>query len=466
MSSLRPAVLLGSVLSGLFAASAAAQNWPQWRGPLTNGLSPDGNPPVTWSETSNVKWKVKIPGKGSATPVVWGDQIFVQTAISTAKKSETTTEPAAPPPPRKEGKMGEGKRGGGKGPDGGPGGRRGGPMGGPAPTDPYQFVLLSLDRKTGQTQWQKVLQNVVPHEAHHPVEGTFASASPITDGQSVYAFFGSRGLYCLDLQGNLKWQKDLGRMRTKMTFGEGASPVLHDDKIIINWDHEGDDFIVALDKATGRELWRQPRDEDTSWATPLVVSPGGKAQVIVPATRKVRSYDLATGKLLWECAGMTANSIPSPVAADDLVYVTSGFRGSALLALRLDRTGDLTGTDAVVWSYKKNTPYVPSPLLYQGRLYFLAVNNATLSSCEAKSGRLLIDAEKLPELQQVYASPVAAGGRVYIVGRNGAAVVLKPSDKLEVLATNKLDERFDASPAIAGRELFLRGREHLYCLAE
>ncbi|MBI4621892.1 MAG: PQQ-like beta-propeller repeat protein [Verrucomicrobia bacterium] len=463
---LLPGVLFGIIAGSAPAAPASAgQNWPQWRGPLTNGLSPDGNPPVTWSETSNVKWKVKLPGKGSATPIVWGDQIFIQTAIATGQKAAATAEPPAAPPPRPKGeRAGGGPEGpGGKG---GPGGRRGGGMGTATPTEPYQFVLLSLDRKTGKTQWQKTLQDVVPHEGHHATEGTFASASPMTDGKSVFAFFGSRGLHCLDLQGNVKWQKDFGRMRTKLTFGEGSSPVLFDDKIVLNWDHEGEDFVVALDKTTGKELWRQSREEETSWGTPLVVTQDGTTQVITTATRKIRSYDLATGRLLWECAGMTANSIPSPVAADGLVFATSGFRGSALLAIKLDRSGDLTGTDAIAWSYKKNTPYVPSPLLYEGRLYFFALNNATLTSCDAKTGRLLIDAHRFPEMQGVYASPVGASDRVYLVGRNGAATVIKLSDTLEVLATNRLDEKFDASPAIAGREMFLRGVEHLYCLAE
>lgn len=334
-----------------------------------------------------------------------------------------------------------------------------------APKEAHQFTLLSLDRQTGRILWQKIAREELPHEGHHPDHG-FASHSPVTDGQRLFAYFGSRGLHCFDLQGNLSWSKDLGRMRTKNSFGEGSSPALLGQTLVVNWDHEGEDSIVALDAATGKELWRQPRDEETSWATPLIVPHDGQVQVVTSATRKIRSYDLATGRLLWECAGMTANVIPTPVSADGVVYATSGFRGNALLAIRLGRTGDLTGTDAIVWSLSKATPYVPSPLLYEDRLHFFSGNNAVLTSCDAKTGRVLIDAEKLTDLQGVYASPVAAAGRVYLVGRNGAAVVLKHSDRLEVLATNRLDDKFDASPAIAGKELFLRGRENLYCLAE
>jgi outer membrane protein assembly factor BamB len=442
---------LASPLSA--APSATDANWPAWRGPLATGVAPRGNPPTAWSETAHVKWKVKIPGKGTATPIIWGNQVFVQTAIPAGKPAVADAEKGAADPATPATNAASA----------GPG--RGGPPRAAAPKEAHQFTLLCLDRQTGRTLWQKIAREELPHEGHHPDHG-FASHSPVTDGRQIFAWFGSRGLHAYDLQGDLKWSKDLGRMKTRNSFGEGNSPALSGQTLVINWDHEGEDFIVALDAATGQERWRQARDEDTTWATPLIVQHEGKAQVITSATKKIRSYDLATGNPLWECAGMTANVIPSPVTANGVVYATSGFRGSALLALRLGRTGDLTGSDAIVWSLNKNTPYVPSPLLADDRLYFFAGNNATLTCCEAPTGRVLIDAEKLADLQGVYASPVAAAGRVYLVGRNGAAVVLKRTDQLEVLATNRLDDKFDASPAIAGKELFLRGRENLYCLAE
>lgn len=430
-------------------AAPADQNWPQWRGPLGTGVAPEANPPVAWSEANNVKWKVKLPGEGTATPLVWGGKVFLTAAIPTAKKA------AAPPEKAADSAPAPGNRPG----------RPGGGMRSEKPTEPYQFALICLDRQTGKTFWQKVAREEVPHEGHHPDHG-FASHSPVTDGKHVFAYFGSRGLHCYDLDGNLKWSKDLGRMQTRNSFGEGSSPALFGNTIVINWDHEGPDFIAAFDTETGRELWRQPREEDTSWATPLIVQHGGKAQVVTSATRKIRSYDLASGQQIWECAGMTANAIPSPVADQDTVYLTSGFRGNALLAIRLGRTGDLTGTDAIAWSHNKSTPYVPSPLLYGNRIYFLAGNNGMLSCFDTKSGKPLIDAARLEGIQGVYASPVGAANRVYVVGRNGATLVLKNSDKLEILATNRLDEKFEVSPALAGRELYLRGHEFLYCLAE
>jgi len=339
-------------------------------------------------------------------------------------------------------------------------------MGGEKPTETQQFVMMALDRQTGKILWQQVAREEVPHEGYLQNEGSFASPSGLTDGKHVYAYFGSHGLYCYDMQGKLQWNQDLGKMRIAMGFGEGSSPTLYKDSLIVNWDNEDGSFITAIDKNTGKTLWKETREERTSWSTPLVIERDGKAQIITTATGKIRGYDPATGKVIWECAGLTRNVIPSPVADADKVYCMSGFQGNALLAIRLGERGDLTGKDAVVWTHKKSTPYVPSPLLYGGKLYFFAGNNGTLSCLETQAGKPLFDAERIEELQGVYASPLGASGRVYLAGRNGTFVVLKQSDKLEKLASNRLEDKFDASPAAVGKDLFLRGREHLYCVAE
>jgi outer membrane protein assembly factor BamB len=462
--------LLGLALAGGTDVAAATpdQNWPQWRGPLQSGAAPGAEPPLTWSETTNVKWKVRIPGSGNATPLVWGNQVFVQTAIPTGKKVEAKGPEAGPgqggPPPGGQLPGGPPPGGPPRGPGKGPGGRGFG--GGPKPTEAYQFALFCLDRQTGKVLWQQVAREEVPHEGYRQGEGSFASPSGVTDGQQVFAHFGSRGLYAYDLSGKLQWSQDLGKMRIAMGFGEGSSPALYKDTLIVNWDNEDGSFIVALDKHTGKTLWKQPRDEGTSWATPLVIERNGAAQVITAATRKIRSYDIATGKVVWECGGLTRNVIPSPVADGNTVYCMSGYTGNALLAIRLGREGDLTGTDAIAWTHKKSTPYVPSPLLYGDKLYFFDNNKAILSCLNAKLGEAFFDAQPVEGLSGVYASPVGANGRVYLVGRNGATVVIRQSDKLEVLATNQLEEKFDASPVAVGRDLLLRGHEFLYCLAE
>ena len=428
-SSLAFALCLGAPM-----LAEADNGWPRWRGPLATGAAPNANPPTQWSETENIKWKVAIPGFGTSTPVIWGDRVFVLTAKPSGTKPEA--KPAA-----------------------------GNPFGSFKPEDQYQFTVLCYNRADGSLRWQRIAREEVPHEGHHRDHG-FASASPVTDGEHLYVSFGSRGIYCFDLDGEPVWERDLGEMETRNNFGEGASPALHGDTLVINWDHEGADFIVALDKRTGETRWRKERDEPTSWATPLIVEHENRPQAIVNATSKVRSYDLASGDVLWELGGQTVNVIPSPVAQDGVVYVTSGFRGSALFAIRLGASGDLEGTQSILWSHDKSTPYVPSPLLYENLLYLVSVNSSRFSCFDAKTGKAHYEAEPLPGLFGIYASPVAAAGRVYVMGRDGTAVVLKPGPELEVLATNKLDDKVDASLALVDRELFVRGHQYLYCIAE
>lgn len=413
------------------------KNWPQWRGPKANGVVLYGNPPVEWSETKNIKWKIKIPGKGHATPIIWDNQIFVLTAIETDKHAEKQTKP---------------KR------------RFGMPVN--KTSNIHKFEIFAINRSDGQIIWQRTAREELPHEGTHPT-GTWASNSPVTDGKHVYAYFGSRGLYCYDMQGNLKWEKDLGEMKIKLSFGEGSSPVLYNDKIVVNWDHEGQSFIIALDKKTGEEIWKVARDEKTSWATPLIVENNGQPQVITSATNRVRSYDLATGELLWESSGMTRNVIPTPVASNNIVYVMSGFRGNALQAINLSSArGDIAGSKALVWTLDRDTPYTPSPLLYDDILYFLKSNDGTLSCFNATTGEEYYSRQRLTGIGGVYASPIGARGRIYISSRNGSTQVIKHSTQYEILAVNKLDDSFSASPIVVGNELYLRGEKNLYCIAE
>lgn len=415
-------------------------NWPRWRGPLDTGVAPDANPPTEWSETENLRWKVRIPGLGHAAPIIWNNRVYIMTAVKTNRPAAAgdTEAPA-------ERRRGRGKR---------------------PPTNVFKFVVMSLDRKTGRTVWESTAIEAVPHEAGHH-DATQASSSPITDGKHIYAHFGSRGLFCLDMQGKILWQKDLGDMQTRNNFGEGSSPALHGNTIVVNWDHEGDSFIVALDKNSGSELWRVDRDEPTSWSTPVIVEDGGRPVVVVSATNFVRAYDLKTGELIWKCSGMTANTIPTPVVGDGLLYAVSGFRGNALLAIRYaGARGDLTHSKRIVWSFDKHTPYVPSPLLYGDALYFLENNRSILSCLDSATGKPYYTQQRLDGVEGVYASPVGAGGHVYIPGRNGATAVLKRGTQYDVVSVNKLDDGIDASPAIAGDELYLRGREHLYCIAK
>lgn len=448
------------------AEDARLKNWPSWRGPLANGVAPLGSPPVSWAESNHVKWKVAPPGFGTASPIVWEDQVFVLTAIPLGKEARGDAAPESPTvassqPPTASVAAAAAPSTRERGAGGGGGGR----MQVEKPSDSHQFAVIAYDRATGTERWRDTPRTELPHEGHHKDHG-FASASPVTDGEVLIAYFGSRGLFAYDLKGKRLWQKDLGRQTTRNGFGEGSSPVLHGDTVVVVWDHEGEDFIAAFDKRTGTERWRKPREESTNWTTPLVLDFGGKTEVIVNSSNKVRSYELQTGEILWEVGGQTANAIPSPVTGHGRVYVMSGFRGSALQAIALGRRGDLTATDAIAWSHNKATPYVPSPLLYGDLLYFYAGNNAQLSIFNAKEGRQLLDAERLDGIFGVYASPTGAADRVYLTGRNGAVWVIRNQGKLEVLARNVLEDSFDATPAIVGKELFLRGHKYLYALAD
>lgn len=458
MKSIISLVVLTSIFAPRLLANdfyaLSAHNWHQWRGPNANGASDSANPPVEWDESKNIKWKVEIPGKGSSTPIVWQDRVFVLTAIQTDRQIEGAAgaaeqQTAQQEPPAERGRRGRRGRG-----------RFGG---GPPPTNFYQFVVICYDRQTGEQIWQQIAAEEVPHEAGHNTN-TFASYSPTTDGENLYVSFGSRGIYCFDMDGNPQWNRNFGKMRTTAQFGEGSSPALHGDTLVVPWDHEGDSFIVALDAKTGKEKWKVDRDERTTWSTPLFVEYNDRTQVITNGANRVRSYDLATGELIWECGGQTGNPIPSPVRHDDLVVCMTGWRRSAIYAIPLNATGDITDSDAIAWHNTEAAPYVPSPVLYKGQLYFVKNRDGILSSREAKTGDELIGQTRLPGIRSLYASPVAAADRIYFTGRDGTSLVLKHGEKLDVLATNKLDEGIDASPALVGNELLLRGEKHLYCI--
>jgi outer membrane protein assembly factor BamB len=443
--------ILGITVVILLAAMGTQANaagpddyWPTWRGPTATGTAPQGNPPLTWGESENIKWKVEIPGRGHSSPVVWGDKIFLLTAIDTGQAPAPGSQPAPTPAAA-------------------PGGRKG--LSTSAPKTLHKFDLVCVDRATGKIRWEKTAIEAVPHEGHQPTT-TFASYSPVTDGKYVWASFGSRGLYCYDLEGNLKWSQPLITMKTVMSFGEGSSPALAGDAVIVVCDHEGDSAIFAFNKVTGEQLWRRDRDERTSWATPAVAEVDGRIQVITSATKLIRSYDAASGDLIWQCSGQVRNVIPSPVLGFGMVFCTSGYQGSSLQAIKLAGSrGDISGTDAIAWQVNKGTPYVASPLLYGDRIYVFSVLTPKLSCYEARTGKPLFTEQTLTGINQVYASPIGAADRVYCCGRNGVTVVIRNADIFEILATNKLDDGLDASPAVVGEELYLRGNQSLYCIA-
>jgi outer membrane protein assembly factor BamB len=418
--------------------AAIDTNWHQWRGPDATGVSKTANPPVTWSEDENIQWKVPIAGQGSSTPIVWKGKIFLVTAIDTGK-----VEPDLPPPDQQPER----------------------PFGIQFPNTLHDFVVLCLDLETGKELWRQTAATRVPHAGHHP-DNNFASASPTTDGEQLYVWFGSVGMFCYDLAGKELWKRDFEEVETRLSFGEGSSPVVHDDKLILIRDNEGQSTIVVMNTKNGETIWEKERDEPSAWATPLVVEYEGKTQVITNAKNRVRSYNLADGSLIWECGGQVFNVTPSPVTDGTNVFCMSGYRGNALLAIPLSAQGDITGTEAIAWSKSRGAPYVPSPLLYEEQLYFTQSNDAILTSLDTESGDELIERTRLPGLRGIYTSPVAAAGRVYIPGRRGTTLVLEHGKEFKVLATNQLDEGVNSSLALVGERILLRGEKHLYCIGK
>ncbi len=413
-----------------------SQEWRQWRGPLLTGEAPDSDPPVKWSETENVKWKATLGGLGHSTPIVAGDSVFLTWAVETGDKFE----------PR---------------PDTAPGAHDNKRV-----SSRFEFVAVSLDRASGEVNWKRVLHSAIPHEGAH-ISASLASASAVTDGQHVWFQFGTYGLYCLDWQGEIVWTRNFGVMNSKHGHGEGASPVLSGNIIAVNWDHEGQSFTTAINAMTGETIWKRDRDEETSWSSPIVVEHEGREQLIVSGTNRIRSYDLSTGDLIWQCGGMSQNIVATPVAADGMVFVGSSYEKRQMLAIRLaGASGDISSTEHVVWSRNARTPYVPSPLLVDGHLYFLRHYQGILTRLQAASGDEPSGPFRLGHMNEIYASPVSAAGRIYVTDRAGTTSVMTTDAKAENIAVNRLNDRFSASAAIAGNELFLRGEEFLYCLSE
>ncbi len=434
--------LVGTAFISNFSISSAPDpaHWPQWRGPFFNGMARTAAP-TDFSATKNVKWKVAIGGRGFSTPVIWGDKMFLTTAI-----------PTTPLPPSEDA---TGGRGGGGGSFGSGNGKE------------HKFIALCLDRKTGKTLWERVVKTATPHEGYHHQYGSFASNAAVTDGQYVYFSFGSRGIYCFDLDGKLIWEKDPGiQLRMRLQFGEGTAPALFGNLLIHPYDNESGSLLVAFDKRTGKEVWRANRDEMSSWSTPLVADYKGKKQLIVSATKKVRAYEPETGKVIWECAGLGANVIPHPIQFNDTVLVMSGFRDPKLMALRLGKEGDLTGTDAVLWSQTRGLSYTPSPVLNDGKYYTLT-DNGMFSCFNATTGEPYYLQQRLPQADNFKASPTGAGDKLYLASENGTVTIIKMGEKFEIVNSTTFDDQFFvASPVVAEGELYLRSKTHLFCISD
>ncbi len=524
----RNLAVLGLVTSLSLAGTVGGETWTQFRGPQGNGVASSGKLPDEWTAEKdvekNIEWKAEIPGVAWSQPVVWGDKIFLTTAVTEnqpkprpqggggggfggrpggggfgrpgfgpprdgdapppgeapagerpARRSESNDDgdAPAPRPDRAGGGRPGGNRGGFGGSPGGFGGGRGGFGRGSAPPDAvYQWKIVCLDAATGKIEWEELAHEGKPTIAIHRTN-TYASETPITDGERLYAYFGMTGLYCFDLQGKKLWSKNLGSYPMMAGWGTGSSPVLEGERLFVQCDNEEDSFLVALDKKTGDELWRKKRDERSNWSTPYIWKNKVRTELVTGGST-MRSYDPATGELLWELGGMQGRCSATPVGSDELLYFgTGGGMGGAgpLVAVRAGAKGDITlesgekSNDGVAWAVSRGGPPMASPLLYEGNLYVLDQRGGIIACYDAATGEQHYKG-RIPGAKGFTASPWASDGKVFCLDEDGQTFVLKAGPELKVLATNKLDDMFWSSVSVAGNKLLLRGLDRLYCISD
>jgi outer membrane protein assembly factor BamB len=467
-----------SLCAGLGATvgSIAADDWPQFRGPDGNSLPAVAKLPTEWGKDKNVQWKVEVPGVAWSSPIIVGDKIIVTTAITEKQQKPKPFVfgggPGGPPGGRPGGPPGGRPAGppGGRRPGGPPGGFGG--MGGGKPPDVnYRWEVHCLDRNTGKTLWKTTATEKKPAIATHPTN-TYASETPVSDGERIYAYFGMTGVFCFDLNGKQVWNRDLGAYKMMFGWGTGSSPVLVGDRLFVQCDNEEKSFLVALDKKTGNEVWRKERPEKSSWSTPYVWKTKDRTELVCLSAKMAISYDPATGDVVWQLNGLNGGCNASPVADESMIYVGNGgpFGNSPLFAVKAGAKGDIslkegqkTGEN-VAWMRNQSGPSMSSPLLYRGNLYVFDQNGGTVSCYDAKTGKEAYRKERLPKARGITASPWAYDGKIFCTDEDGQTFVLQAGKEFKLLATNKLDDMFWSSPAFANGAVIFRGRDFLYCI--
>jgi outer membrane protein assembly factor BamB len=451
----RPFVILALSLTSFFSAAellstsmtrplkakpaGSVANWAQWRGPDGQGVSPETGLPTEWSATKNVKWKTPIEGRGHSSPIVWGDRIFLTTAI------EGDIIPGAKPPKHK---LGDGEY---VHPDSVGADRR------------HTLKVLCFDRRGGKLLWERTAYSGRVYDDRHR-KATYADGTPATDGRHVYAWFGSEGLYCYDFVGKLVWKKSLGPIATQ-GMGNGTSPVLYQNMVILQCDEDNGEksFIVALDKRNGKEIWRAPRQVEVSWTTPVIARAPDRVELIASGSQYIAAYDLTTGKELWRCKGTEGWTVATPLVGHGIVIASAAHPVKRAVAIRLGGSGDVTDTPQVVWQRDKGTGYTPSSILY-GDYAYLMTDRGIITCVDVRTGEVKYEGGRVPKPATFSASPVAYEGNLLLSSEDGDIFVIKAGPKHETIRTNSLDEPIYASPAIANGAVFIRTAKHLYCV--
>jgi outer membrane protein assembly factor BamB len=441
MKRVNSTVALAILFFAIQLGESRSENWPQFRGPNSTGASRESGLPTEWDAKKNVAWKVAIPGRAWSSPIVWEDKIFVTNAVG----EKDLEKPKA------------GLYFGGE--------RR-------KPRDvEHTWELICLGRDDGKIIWRKSVRRSKPTIAIH-IKNSYASETPVTDGKRIYAYFGSAGLYCYDFDGNELWNKDLGTYRTKLGWGTGSSPAIDDARVFVQCDNEEDSFLLALDKTSGDEIWRKPRNEKSNWGTPFLWRTKLRNELVTVGTMKARSYDPETGKLLWELSGNSVISVPTPVASEELLYVSSGYvldLKKPIYAVRPGASGDISlkaeeeKNDSIAWVQRREGPYNPSPLLYDGHLYVL-YDRGYLACFDAKTGERLYKKRVQGGGPGFTASPWAYDDKVFCLNEDGETFVVEAGPEFKLLGSNPLSAFTMATPAISQGSLFIRTIDHLYCV--
>ena len=428
-------------------ASLSAQNWPSFRGPAASGVAEGSPTPVTWNVATgqNVLWKTPIAGLAVSSPIVWGDRVFVSTAVS--------SDPAAG---IKTGLYGDVQPA--------------------ADVSKHSWRLIALDRRNGKVLWDRVATEGTPKTKRHP-KSSQASATPVTDGQRVIVSFGSEGLYAYDLDGKLLWKRDLGVLNAGWFYdpdyewGLGSSPIIWKNLVIVQCDIQKNSFIAAFDVANGRPVWRTEREEIPSWSTPAIFEANGRAELVTQATKFTRGYDPATGKELWRLSGNSEIAIPTPVIGPNLVIVSNGYTPvQPIFAIKPGATGDITPkagqtqSEFIAWSMNRGGPYIPTPVIYKDQLYVLGINGV-LTAYDVRTGQRVYQ-QRVGAGGSFSASPVAADGKLYLSSEDGDVSVVKAGPTYELLATNTVGQVVMATPAISSGTIIVRGVKDVIAIGQ
>ncbi|MEW6125971.1 MAG: PQQ-binding-like beta-propeller repeat protein [Acidobacteriota bacterium] len=432
--------LIGASLADAKTKTGSTNYWTGWRGADGQGISQETNFPTEWSETKNIQWKTAIPGAGHSSPIVWGNRIFL------TSDTEGEVVPGAKATIHMLGKE-EFKHPDWAGAD-----------------KKHTMRVICVDAVTGKILWQQVAYEGTVFDHRHR-RNTYASPTAVTDGKLVYAYFGSEGIYAYDFTGRPIWKKSLGGIAT-LGMGVGTSPVLYENLVILQCDEDSGEksFIVALDKKTGKEVWRVKRPVEVSWSTPVLVKTATRLELITNGNEFAISYDPKTGKELWRIEGVKSNAIHVPLVGDGLVIVSAGYPEKRTIAIKLGADGDLTKTSNVLWKYEKGTAYCASPILYKGLVYLIS-DKGILTCVDAQSGKVIYEGGRVPVPASFMASPVAFGDKILITSDDGDTFVVKAGPQHEIIRTNSVGEPVFATPALANGKIYIRGEKHLYCIA-